>query len=135
MAAGAEACASVEDPLSRSDFVSPHCPGGAATRHLIDGDRLAAMKPGAILVNTARGDVVDEAALAEALTAGSIAGAGLDVDAAEHQAHPVLKALENVVLLPHLGSATAETRTAMGMKMVDNAVAFFAGNEPPDQVV
>ena len=139
MAAGAEACASVEDPLSRSDFVSPHCPGGAATRHLIDGDRLAAMKPGAILVNTARGDVVDEAALAEALTAGSIAGAGLDVERGRaprgRAPGAVLKALENVVLLPHLGSATAETRTAMGMKMVDNAVAFFAGNEPPDQVV
>ena len=133
--AGAEACASVEDLLARSDFVSLHCPGGAATRHLIDGDRLAAMKPGAILVNTARGDVVDEAALAEALAAGRIAGAGLDVYEAEPQVHPALKALENVVLLPHLGSATEETRTAMGMKMVDNALAFFAGEAPPDRVV
>ncbi len=134
-ATGAEACSSVEDLLARSDFVSLHCPGGAATKHLINRDRLATMKPGAILVNTARGDVVDEAALAEALAAGPIAAAGLDVYEAEPRINPALLALENVVLLPHLGSATAETRTAMGMKMIDNAVAFFAGETPPDRVI
>ncbi|MFP6744963.1 MAG: NAD(P)-dependent oxidoreductase, partial [Alphaproteobacteria bacterium] len=134
-ATGAKACSSVEDLLARSDFVSLHCPGGAATKHLINRDRLATMKPGAILVNTARGDVVDEAALAEALAAGPIAAAGLDVYEAEPRINPALLALENLVLLPHLGSATAETRTAMGMKMIDNAVAFFAGETPPDRVI
>ena len=79
--------------------------------------------------------MIDEAALAEALAGGAIAGAGLDVYQAEPQVHPALKALENLVLLSHLGSATEETRTAMGMKMVDNAVAFFAGEAPPDRVV
>jgi lactate dehydrogenase-like 2-hydroxyacid dehydrogenase len=132
---GAEACGSVEELLARADFVSLHCPGGAATRHLIDSDHLAAMKPGAILVNTARGDVIDEAALAKALADGRIAGAGLDVYEAEPTVHPDLLAQENVVLLPHLGSATEETRTAMGMKMADNALAFFAGEAPPDRVV
>ncbi|MFP6741840.1 MAG: D-glycerate dehydrogenase [Alphaproteobacteria bacterium] len=132
---GAEACGSVEELLARADFVSLHCPGGGATRHLIDSNHLAAMKPGAILVNTARGDVIDEAALAKALADGRIAGAGLDVYEAEPTVHPDLLAQENVVLLPHLGSATEETRTAMGMKMADNALAFFAGEAPPDRVV
>ncbi len=124
----------VEDVLTQADFVSLHCPGGGANRHLIDAARLAVMKPGAFLINTARGDVVDEAALAAALQHGRLAGAGLDVFEAEPQIHPGLLALENVVLLPHLGSATRETREAMGMRVVDNLVAFFDGRRPPDQV-
>lgn len=124
----------VEDVLAQADFVSLHCPGGGANRHLIDAARLAVMKPGAFLINTARGDVVDEAALAAALQHGRLAGAGLDVFEAEPQIHPGLLALENVVLLPHLGSATRETREAMGMRVVENLVAFFDGRRPPDQV-
>lgn len=124
----------VEDVLAQADFLSLHCPGGGTNRHLIDAARLAAMQPHAFLINTARGDVVDEAALVEALRQGKLAGAGLDVFEAEPQVHPGLLALENVVLLPHLGSATRETREAMGMRVVDNLVAFFDGRRPPDQV-
>jgi lactate dehydrogenase-like 2-hydroxyacid dehydrogenase len=125
---------SVEALLAQADFVSLHCPGGAATHHLIDAARLAIMKPSAILINTARGTVVDEAALAAALAAGTIAGAGLDVYEAEPQVNAALLRLENVVLLPHLGSATTETRIAMGMRVAANLEAFFAGTAPPDRV-
>ncbi len=131
---GATACGSVDEVLKRADFVSLHCPGGAENRHLIDRGRLACMNKGAFLINTARGDVVDEAALIEALQAGQIAGAGLDVYEAEPKVSPGLCGMENVVLLPHLGSATEETRTAMGMKVLENAKAFFSGNEPPNRV-
>lgn len=130
----AAACERIEDVLAQADFVSLHCPGGGANRHLIDAARLAAMPPHAFLINTARGDVVDEAALVNALQQGRLAGAGLDVFEAEPHIHPGLLALENVVLLPHLGSATRETREAMGMRVVDNLVAFFDGRRPPDQV-
>ena len=130
----ATACARIEDVLAQADFVSLHCPGGGANRHLIDAARLAAMPPHAYLINTARGDVVDEAALVDALQHGRIAGAGLDVYENEPQLHPGLLTLDKVVLLPHLGSATRETREAMGMRVVDNLVAFFAGKRPPDQV-
>jgi lactate dehydrogenase-like 2-hydroxyacid dehydrogenase len=121
--------------VETADILSIHCPGGAATRHLIDKRRLGLMKPGAILINTARGSIVDEAGLAAALSSGSIAGAGLDVYEDEPIVHPQLTALENVVLLPHLGSATAETRIAMGMRVATNLDAFFSGLEPPDAVV
>ncbi|KAA1182485.1 D-glycerate dehydrogenase [Rhizobium tropici] len=124
----------VEDVLEVSDFVSLHCPGGAENRHLMNATRFAAMKPGAFLINTARGDVVDEAALISALEQGTIRGAGLDVYEAEPHVPERLRAMDNVVLLPHLGSATKETRTAMGMKVVDNITAFFAGHQPPDRV-
>ena len=130
----ASACARIEDVLAQADFVSLHCPGGGTNRHLIDAARLAAMPPHAFLINTARGDVVDEAALVDALQHGRIAGAGLDVYENEPQLHPGLLALDKVVLLPHLGSATRETREAMGMRVVDNLVAFFDGKRPPDQV-
>ena len=130
----ATACVRIEDVLAQADFMSLHCPGGGANRHLIDAARLAAMQPHAFLINTARGDVVDEAALVDALQQRRIAGAGLDVFENEPQLHPGLLALENVVLLPHLGSATRETREAMGMRVVDNLVAFFDGKRPPDQV-
>ncbi len=132
---GAMQLQTVEDVLEVSDFVSLHCPGGAENRHLMNAARLAAMKPGSFLINTARGDVVDEAALISALEQGTIRGAGLDVYEAEPHVPERLRKLENVVLLPHLGSATEETRTAMGMKVVDNITAFFAGREPPDRVV
>ncbi|MFC5756622.1 2-hydroxyacid dehydrogenase [Rhizobium sp. GCM10022189] len=132
---GARQLASVEDVLAASDFVSLHCPGGAENRHLMNAARFAAMKPGAFLINTARGDVVDEAALIAALTSGTIRGAGLDVYEAEPHVPEALRRMENVVLLPHLGSATEETRTAMGMKVVENVTAFFEGREVPDRVV
>lgn len=132
---GARQLDTIEDVLKAADFVSLHCPGGGENRHLIGAGRLAAMKPGACLINTARGDVIDEAALIDALERGVIRGAGLDVYEAEPQVPVRLRTLENVVLLPHLGSATEETRTAMGMKVVDNLSAFFAGREPPDRVV
>ncbi|MDR7144040.1 D-glycerate dehydrogenase [Rhizobium sp. BE258] len=132
---GARQLAAVEDVLAAADFVSLHCPGGAENRHLMNAARFAAMKKGAFLINTARGDVVDEAALVAALRDGTIRGAGLDVYEAEPQVPEALKAMENVVLLPHLGSATEETRTAMGMKVVENVAAFFEGREPADRVV
>ena len=132
---GIEPCASLDDLLERSDFISLHCPGGAETRHLINAERLARMKPGAILINTARGEVIDEAALARALKKGPIAVAGLDVYEGEPHVTSELLGMENVVLLPHLGSATTETRVAMGMKVVENATAFFAGQEPPNRLV
>jgi lactate dehydrogenase-like 2-hydroxyacid dehydrogenase len=131
---GARQLPTVEDVLALSDFVSLHCPGGAENRHLMNAARLATMKPGAYLINTARGDVVDETALIAALQAGVIRGAGLDVYEAEPHVPESLRGMENVVLLPHLGSATEETRNAMGMKVVDNITAFFEGREPPDRV-
>jgi len=131
---GARFCPSLDELLAESDFVSLHCPGGAETRHLIDAGRLARMKPSAFLINTARGSVVDEAALAAALNSGVIAGAGLDVYEAEPRVELALMALENVVLLPHLGSGTTETRVAMGLRVAANLDAFFTGREPPDRV-
>ncbi len=131
---GARQLDTVDEVLEVADFVSLHCPGGGENRHLINAERLAKMKKAAYLVNTARGDVVDEPALIEALTNGVIRGAGLDVFEAEPNVPAGLRALENVVLLPHLGSATEETRVAMGMKVVDNITAFFDGREPPDRV-
>ncbi|MDX1606694.1 MAG: D-glycerate dehydrogenase, partial [Candidatus Competibacterales bacterium] len=131
----AEQLDSVEAVLERADFVSLHCPATPQTRHLIDADRLARMKPGAYLINTARGDVVDEPALIEALTQGRLAGAGLDVYEREPRVPEALRRLDNVVLLPHLGSATEETRVAMGMLVIDNVRAHFEGREPPNRVV
>ncbi|MBB3462364.1 D-glycerate dehydrogenase [Rhizobium sp. BK377] len=132
---GARQLPTVEDVLAAADFVSLHCPGGAENRHLMNAARLATMKPGAFLINTARGDVVDEAALISALESGTLRGAGLDVYEAEPHVPEALRRMENVVLLPHLGSATEETRTAMGMKVVENVTAFFEGREAPDRVV
>ncbi|ROT96914.1 D-glycerate dehydrogenase [Altererythrobacter sp. FM1] len=127
--------ASLADLLAISDVVSLHAPGGAETRHMIDAAMLKCMKPNAVLLNTGRGTLVDEAALADALRDGTIAAAGLDVFESEPKVHPVLVNLPNVVLLPHLGSATLETREAMGMKVADNLDHFFAGQEPLDRVV
>lgn len=129
----AELC-TLEQLLARSDFVSLHCPSTPDTRHLLNAETLALMKPGAFLINSARGDVVDESALVDALKSGTIAGAGLDVYDGEPAVRPELATMENVVLLPHLGSATTETRVAMGMRAVANLKAFFNGDPPPDRV-
>ncbi|MHC8440849.1 MAG: 2-hydroxyacid dehydrogenase [Candidatus Eutrophobiaceae bacterium] len=125
----------IESVLKDSDFVSLHCPGGGANTKLINSTRLAQMQAHAFLINTARGDVVDEAALSEALQAKRIMGAGLDVFEKEPTVHPGLLDLDNVVMLPHLGSATAETRTDMGFCSLENAQAFFDGAEPPNRIV
>jgi len=131
---GAEPIDSLDALLRTSDVVSLHCPATPETRHLMNRERLRTMPRHAILVNTARGDVVDEAALAEALGSGVIAAAGLDVFEREPAVTPALTAMENVVLLPHLGSATVETRTAMGERALANLVAFFGGGTPGDRV-
>jgi lactate dehydrogenase-like 2-hydroxyacid dehydrogenase len=131
---GGKYCPSLDELLETSDFVSLHCPGGAANRHLLDAKRLDRMKRSAFLINTARGEVVDEEALAEALRRRVIAGAGLDVYEHEPQVPGAFMGLENVVLLPHLGSATLETRVAMGMRVAENLERFFAGLEPRDRV-
>jgi lactate dehydrogenase-like 2-hydroxyacid dehydrogenase len=133
-ALGAEQRATIEEVLAQSDFVSLHCPATPETRHLMNSVRLAKMKPSAYLINTARGDVVDEAALVEALKKGWIAGAGLDVFEKEPQIAPALVAMENVVMLPHLGSATEETRVAMGMRALENLRLFFSGAPLRDRV-
>ncbi|HEY0686771.1 MAG TPA: D-glycerate dehydrogenase [Steroidobacter sp.] len=133
-ALAAEHHPTLESLLAASDVVSLHCPGGAATRHLINAQSLSRMKSSAILINTARGSVVDEEALANALAHRQIAAAGLDVYEREPAVSPALMELENVVLLPHLGSATLEARTAMGMQMADNLDSFFAGRTPPNRV-
>lgn len=127
--------ATVEDLLPHCDVVSLHCPGGAANRHLIDGARLALMKPDAFLVNTARGEVVDEHALIEALTYDTIGGAALDVFEGEPRFAPDLLHCDNLVMLPHLGSATRESREAMGFRVLDNLADFFAGRDPRDRVI
>jgi glyoxylate reductase len=124
----------LDELLATADVVSIHTPLSDVTRHLIDARRLALMKPTAHLVNTSRGPVVDEAALAAALRAGTIAGAGLDVFEREPEIHPGLRGLENVVLIPHLGSATIETRTAMGVLAAENAVAVLRGDSPPTPI-
>jgi lactate dehydrogenase-like 2-hydroxyacid dehydrogenase len=134
-ALGAEPRSSLEELLEESDFVSLHCPAMPETRHLMNGERLARMRRSAFLVNTARGDVVDEAALVHALKKGTIAGAGLDVYEQEPRINPDLSSMENVVLLPHLGSATRETRIAMGMRALENLRLFFSGAPLRDRVV
>lgn len=121
-----------EQLLRESDFITLHVPLSAETRHLIGAAQLAMMKPTAILVNTARGPVVDEAALAEALEKGRIAGAGLDVFEREPEVHPTLLKLENVVLVPHIGSASIDTRLKMCMMAVENAAAALDGRRPPN---
>ncbi|MCT4654817.1 MAG: D-glycerate dehydrogenase [Cohaesibacter sp.] len=131
---GATQLDSVEDVLKTADFVSLHCPGGGSNRHLINAQRLSMMKPSAHLINTARGEVVDETALIAALQTGTIAGAGLDVFEEEPSVPKALTQLETVSLLPHIGSGTLETRTEMGMMAANNLVAFFEGKKPDNQV-
>ncbi len=133
-AIGAERRDSIEAVLNESDFVSLHCPATPETKHLMNATRFAQMRQGSILINTARGDVVHEGDLIAALKAGTIAGAGLDVFEKEPHVPVELTSMENVVLLPHLGSATTETRVAMGMRAIDNLEAFFGGTAPRDRV-
>ncbi|WP_010160853.1 2-hydroxyacid dehydrogenase [Sphingomonas sp. PAMC 26617] len=131
---GAKRVDKLVELVASVDVLSLHVPGGVATEHLIDAKLLAGMKPGAILVNTARGTVVDERALAVALRDGPLAAAGLDVYEREPSVEPALLACENAVLLPHLGSATTTARVAMGMQAADAIDAFFAGQELTDRV-
>ena len=132
--AGAERVASVDALVARADVVSLHCPSTPETHHLINAERLALMSPTSYLINTARGDIVDEYALTAVLRDRKIAGAGLDVYEWEPTVVADLRELENVVLLPHMGSGTIETRTAMGMRAVENIDALVAGQRPPDLV-
>jgi lactate dehydrogenase-like 2-hydroxyacid dehydrogenase len=124
----------LEEVLVDSDFITLHCPGGGSNTNLMNKDRFALMKESAFLINTARGDVVDEAALVQALKDDVIAGAGLDVYAKEPTVSEELLSMNNVVLIPHLGSATTETRVAMGLRSLANVKAFFDGKEPGDRV-
>ncbi len=133
-ATGAEWASSLDALLVECDVVSLHVPGGDGTSGMLDARRLALMPPGAFLINTARGSVVDTDALVEALLAGHLGGAGLDVYPNEPQVDRRLLGMEQVVLLPHLGSATVEAREAMGMRAIVNLEAFFSGSAPPDRV-
>jgi glyoxylate reductase len=126
---------SLDDLLPECDFVSLHCPGGAGNQHLINSRRLDLMKPGAFLINTARGEVIDEFALVQALMFETIGGVALDVFDGEPRINPALLQCDNVVALPHLGSATHEAREAMGFRVLDNLGDFFAGRDPRDRVI
>jgi glyoxylate reductase len=120
----------LDELFPRCDFVSLHCPLTPETLHLVNAERLARMRPGAVLVNTARGGCVDEAALADALARGPLAAAGLDVFEDEPRVHPALLALDNVVLAPHIGSADRPAREAMARLAADNVLAVLAGSPP-----
>ena len=126
---------SLDQMVSRMDVLSINCPHTPSTFHLMNARRLKLMKPGAVLVNTSRGEVVDENALTRMLRAGELAGAGLDVYEHGTQINPRLRELDNVVLLPHMGSATMEGRIEMGEKVIINIKTFDDGHRPPDQVV
>ena len=117
-----------------SDFLSVHVPSTAETRHSIGKAELALMKPSAVIINTARGNIIDEEALVQALSGGQILGAGLDVFENEPKVHPALIGMSNVTLLPHIGSATAETRFKMAWLAAENLIAFLKGQRPPNLV-
>jgi glyoxylate reductase len=126
---------SLDQMLARMDVISVNCPHTPGTFHLLSARRLKLMQPHAILVNTARGEIIDESALADLLARGAIGGAGLDVYEEEPAINPKLLKLSNVVLLPHLGSATVEGRTDMGEKVIINIKTFMDGHKPPDRVL
>src|ERR1700761_1261713 len=126
---------SLDQMLARMDIVSVNCPHTPATYHLLSARRLKLMKPSAYIVNTARGEVIDENALTRMLTAGELAGAGLDVFEHEPAVNPKLLKLKNVTLLPHMGSATIEGRVDMGEKVIVNIKTFADGHKPPDRVI
>lgn len=123
-----------EELLAVSEFLSIHCPATPETIGLLNAERIALLPPGAIVVNTARGPIIDDEALIAALSSGHIAAAGLDVFTGEPDINPAYRTLDNVFLLPHIGSATRETRAAMGFRALDNLDAIFAGREPHDRV-
>ena len=131
----AEMAASLEALLATSDIVTLHAPATPDTLRLMNAERIALMPPGSILINTARGSLVDEHALAVALRTGHLFAAGLDVHEREPHINPALMALENVVLLPHVGSGTVETRTAMGLRALSNALDWLGGRPPRDRVI
>ena len=133
--AAAERCDSLEALLAQAEFVSLHAPARLDTRRLLDATRIGMMRPGAVLVNTARGDLVDEQALVAALASGALAAAGLDVFEGEPAVSEQFLMLRNVVLLPHIGSVTMASRVAMGTRVLSNLDAFFRGQAPPDRVV
>lgn len=126
---------SLDQMLARMDIVSVNCPHTPSTFHLLNARRLKLLKPTAVIVNTSRGEVIDENALTRGLRAGEIAGAGLDVFEHGHEVNPRLRELPNVVLLPHMGSATVEGRIEMGEKVIINIKTFADGHRPPDQVL
>jgi len=126
---------SLDQMLVRMDIISVNCPHTPSTFHLLNARRLKLLKPSAVVVNTSRGEVIDENALTRGLRAGEIAGAGLDVYEHGHEINPRLRELPNVVLLPHMGSATIEGRVEMGEKVILNIKTFADGHRPPDQVV
>jgi lactate dehydrogenase-like 2-hydroxyacid dehydrogenase len=132
---GAHFHKTLESLLPVSDFLSLHVPASADTRAMMNARTLGLLPRGAVLVNSARGDLVDDEALLSALRSGHLFSAGLDVYTGEPALHPGYRALPNVFLLPHLGTATLETRTAMGFRALDNVDAVLAGREPPDRVV
>ncbi|MBK5945229.1 D-glycerate dehydrogenase [Rhodobacter veldkampii DSM 11550] len=126
---------SLDQMVSRVDVLSINCPHTPSTFHLMNARRLKLMKPSAVIVNTSRGEVIDENALTRMIRAGEIAGAGLDVFEHGHEINPRLRELPNVVLLPHMGSATVEGRVEMGEKVIINIKTFADGHRPPDLVV
>jgi glyoxylate reductase len=126
---------SLDQMVARMDIISVNCPHTPSTFHLLNARRIKLMKPTAVIVNTSRGEVIDENALTRALRAGEIAAAGLDVFEHGHDINPRLRDLPNVVLLPHMGSATLEGRVEMGEKVIINIKTFADGHRPPDQVV
>lgn len=126
---------SLDQMIARIDILSVNCPHTPSTFHLINARRLKLMKPSAVIVNTSRGEVIDENALTRGLRAGELAGAGLDVYEHGTEVNPRLRELPNVVLLPHMGSATLEGRVEMGEKVIINIKTFADGHRPPDQVV
>jgi len=127
--------ADLDAMIAGADVLSLHCPASVETDQIISAARIAAMKPGAYIVNTARGRLIDEEALIAALQAGALGGAGLDVFAHEPAVDPRLTALPNVVLMPHMGSATFEGREASGEKVIANIRFWADGHRPPDQVL
>lgn len=127
--------ADLDQMLSRMDFVSVNCPLTEETHHLLNRERMKKLQPHAVIINTARGEIIDETALADLLEVGRISGAGLDVFEAEPEINPKLLELDNVVLLPHMGSATVEARTGMGEKVLINIQTFTDGHRPPDRVL
>jgi len=126
---------SLDQMLTRMDVISVNCPHTPATYHLLSARRLKLLQPHAVIVNTSRGEVIDENALTRMLQAGEIAGAGLDVFEHEPAINPKLLKLDSVVLLPHMGSATFEGRNAMGEKVIINIKTFADGHTPPDRVL